>query len=142
MTATSPPASVTNASPYTTACLHSLSLLLSLQGAVKGHLQVPAFGCWNQHYCDDLPVGQYFDSSELFRGRFNVSAAGRARHGQLHRDVTMKQKQQSAVWRRRAGKAVDEDLYKVPPEILLQKPKRRLLRNLWGCMRVSSIETD
>ncbi|KAG6485791.1 uncharacterized protein LOC122014760 [Zingiber officinale] len=135
MTATSPPASVTNASP-TTICLHSLSLLLAMEGAVKGHLQVPAFGCWNHHYCDDLPIGQYFDSSEFFRGRFNVSVAGRARRGELHREVTMKHQQSGA------GKAVDEDLYKVPPEILHQKPKKRLLRNLWGCMRVSSIDMD
>ncbi|KAL0906661.1 hypothetical protein M5K25_025174 [Dendrobium thyrsiflorum] len=37
---------------------------------------------------------------------------------------------------RRAPMAVDEDLYKIPPELLYQKPdKRRVLRNLlWGCM--------
>ncbi|KAI0492711.1 hypothetical protein KFK09_026987 [Dendrobium nobile] len=38
---------------------------------------------------------------------------------------------------RRAPMAVDEDLYKIPPELLYQKPdkRQRVLRNLlWGCM--------
>ncbi|KAH0449794.1 hypothetical protein IEQ34_020486 [Dendrobium chrysotoxum] len=38
---------------------------------------------------------------------------------------------------RRAPMAVDEDLYKIPPELLHQKPdkRQRVLRNLlWGCM--------
>ncbi|THU58751.1 hypothetical protein C4D60_Mb03t17710 [Musa balbisiana] len=35
----------------------------------------------------------------------------------------------------RAPKAVDEDLYKIPPELLYQKPKRkRLLRGWSGCL--------
>ncbi|KAJ8493792.1 hypothetical protein OPV22_015513 [Ensete ventricosum] len=42
---------------------------------------------------------------------------------------------------RRAPKAVDEDLYKIPPELLRQKPKRkRLLKTLWsGCMGLNSV---
>ncbi|KAJ6849442.1 uncharacterized protein M6B38_270650 [Iris pallida] len=38
-------------------------------------------------------------------------------------------------------KAVDEDLYKIPPELLHQKPKKkRLLRNLWsGCLGLNCI---
>lgn len=33
-------------------------------------------------------------------------------------------KQQTTPRRPRASKAVDEDLYKIPPELLCQKPKR------------------
>ncbi|XP_074562892.1 uncharacterized protein LOC141819506 [Curcuma longa] len=49
-------------------------------------------------------------------------------------------KQQTTPRRLRASKAVDEDLYKIPPELLYQKPKRkRLLKNLWsGCMGLNS----
>ncbi|WOL01630.1 hypothetical protein Cni_G10347 [Canna indica] len=48
---------------------------------------------------------------------------------------------QSAARRPRAPKAVDEDLYKIPPELLYQKPKRKkLLKNLWsGCMGLNSV---
>ncbi|XP_020592501.1 uncharacterized protein LOC110033015 isoform X2 [Phalaenopsis equestris] len=37
---------------------------------------------------------------------------------------------------RRAPMAVDEDLYKIPPELLYAEPKReKVMRNLlWGCM--------
>lgn len=40
-----------------------------------------------------------------------------------------------------APKAVDEDLYKIPPELLYQKPKRKkLLRNLLsGCLGLNCI---
>ncbi|CAL9157994.1 unnamed protein product [Musa hybrid cultivar] len=43
---------------------------------------------------------------------------------------------QATPRRPRAAKAVDEDLYKIPPELLYQKPKRkRLLKGLWsGCL--------
>ncbi|KAJ8491927.1 hypothetical protein OPV22_013648 [Ensete ventricosum] len=44
---------------------------------------------------------------------------------------------QTTPRRPRAAKAVDEDLYKIPPELLYQKPKRkRLLKGLWsgGCL--------
>ncbi|KAG6476997.1 uncharacterized protein LOC122022506 [Zingiber officinale] len=49
-------------------------------------------------------------------------------------------KQQATPRRSRASKAVDEDLYKIPPELLCQKPKRkRSLKNLWsGCMGLNS----
>ncbi|XP_010910348.1 uncharacterized protein [Elaeis guineensis] len=41
----------------------------------------------------------------------------------------------------RAPKAVDEDLYKIPPELLYQKPRRnRMLRSLWsGCLGLDCI---
>nr|CAD1820297.1 unnamed protein product [Ananas comosus var. bracteatus] len=41
----------------------------------------------------------------------------------------------------RAPKAVDEDLYKIPPEFLYEKPRRKkLLRNLWsGCLGLNCV---
>ncbi|CAL9058309.1 unnamed protein product, partial [Musa banksii] len=48
---------------------------------------------------------------------------------------------QATPRRHRAPKAVDEDLYKIPPELLYQKPKRkRSLKKLWsGCMGLNSV---
>ncbi|KAJ8478611.1 hypothetical protein OPV22_022338 [Ensete ventricosum] len=50
-------------------------------------------------------------------------------------------KLQATPRRHRAPKAVDEDLYKIPPELLYQKPKRkRSLKKLWsGCMGLNSV---
>ncbi|XP_042411588.1 uncharacterized protein LOC122001075 isoform X2 [Zingiber officinale] len=40
---------------------------------------------------------------------------------------------------RRAPMAVDEDLYKIPPELLQEKPRRkRMLKSLWtSCLRLN-----
>ncbi|RRT59513.1 hypothetical protein B296_00017353 [Ensete ventricosum] len=100
---------------------------------------IPAFGSWD--YCDDLPITQYFESAMqagLVRGRpfggedadfFKVTAdtpverqyqQGQQRKQGKASDVTA----QTTPRRPRAAKAVDEDLYKIPPELLYQKPKR------------------
>ncbi|WOK97457.1 hypothetical protein Cni_G06165 [Canna indica] len=41
----------------------------------------------------------------------------------------------------RASKAVDEDLYKIPPELLYQKPKRNwFLKSLWpACLEINCV---
>ncbi|THU58943.1 hypothetical protein C4D60_Mb03t19800 [Musa balbisiana] len=110
----------------------------------KSH-QFPAFGCWD--HCDELPITQYFESAvqagligrhyfgedgDLFKVSTQVKKGG---HGggenHLGKEQQMKQERASDLTLqitprrpRRAPKAVDEDLYKIPPELLHQKPKR------------------
>ncbi|RRT67117.1 hypothetical protein B296_00003823, partial [Ensete ventricosum] len=102
--------------------------------------QIPAFGSWN--YYDDLPITQYFESAMqagLVRGQSFVEDADLyQKRGGDKQYQTGQQRKQGKVCdvtvtapatprRIRAPKAVDEDLYKIPPELLYQKPKRTFL---------------
>ncbi|KAG6490928.1 uncharacterized protein LOC122006870 isoform X1 [Zingiber officinale] len=130
---------------------------------------IPAFGNWD--YCSDLPITQYFESAVqagLVRGcQFHGEAAagddlfklpplrascgGRVKKGDEKQHQRGQERKQGKVFDdaavgggarlRRDPKAVDEDLYKIPPELLYKKPKRkRVLRSLWsGCMGLHCI---
>ncbi|WOL01406.1 hypothetical protein Cni_G10122 [Canna indica] len=129
---------------------------------------IPAFGSWD--YCDDLPITQYFESAMHGAGEFRGRSFGedhyddlfipqrkpayrrhqkKAKRGGGEKPPRSKQMgkvcdeaaQATAGRPRSAGKAVDEDLYKIPPELLSQKPKRkRLLRGLWsGCLGIDCV---
>ncbi|XP_035817791.1 uncharacterized protein [Zea mays] len=124
--------------------------------------QVPAFGDWN--LWDDMPVTQYFqagtfffaapttekdDDEDLFKvpqfpatpysykkcvvrvkGEKGTAVPPAARKGGRRRRVNEQQK-----WKPKG--AVDEDLYKISPQLLC---KKKLLRNLLGgCLGLSCI---
>ncbi|KAJ8476895.1 hypothetical protein OPV22_020622 [Ensete ventricosum] len=131
-----------------------------LQGTMKRH-PLPPFGYWD--YCDELLSAHYFESAVqagVIRGHYfgedgdlfyhgkvikkAGNAGGEKQHGkeQPRKQVKVSDtKLQTTPRRPRALKAVDEDLYKIPPELLYQKPKRkRSLRKLWsGCMGINSV---
>ncbi|KAJ4751975.1 RPM1-interacting 4-like protein [Rhynchospora pubera] len=112
--------------------------------------RVPAFGDWNtsnefripQYYFDSIH-DHYWIDQEYNHDRFYVSSTSTASH---HRNVNgnRKEKQQVKKQRRISGgavKPVDEDLYKIPPELLYPKSKKKkMVRSLWsGCMRVTCV---
>ncbi|KAJ0988959.1 hypothetical protein J5N97_007315 [Dioscorea zingiberensis] len=124
--------------------------------------KVPAFGDWN--LCDEIPITQYFESAvhahyfplEEERDLFQVpvqfipayynynSHTTTTKKGVRKGGGVEKQRKVCDVIaetpkRIRAPKAVDEDLYKIPPELLYQKPKRkRIGRSFWsGCLGIS-----
>ncbi|KAL0906662.1 hypothetical protein M5K25_025175 [Dendrobium thyrsiflorum] len=129
--------------------------------------KVPAFGNWEN--CDEMPITRYFDSvshaGTSFCGEedlFKVPVAMPLKHGYPYSGhCRRKVRQGNGVGvekqlmkqgrgfdaiagtprRRKAPMAVDEDLYKIPPELLYQKPKRKkLLRKLLsGCMGLNCI---
>ncbi|XP_073014088.1 uncharacterized protein [Typha latifolia] len=132
---------------------------------MKRTSQIPAFGHWD--YCDELPMTQYFESA-IQAGLFHRHYLGedgdlfkvkpptyRHLHGSQNKvrngGVEKQQRKQGSVCDvgvgrsprkvRAVPKAVDEDLYKIPPELLYQKPKtKRLLRKLWsGCLGINCI---
>ncbi|XP_064966843.1 uncharacterized protein LOC103988279 isoform X2 [Musa acuminata AAA Group] len=134
-------------------------VLLWFQGSTRGH-QVPAFGYWDHR--DELPITRCFElavQAEWIRGHcrsedgdlFKVAAPAEtpACCEHHHRKVKKggcigreKEELQKKQGRATAPKAVDEDLYKIPPELLHhQKPKRaRMFKNLWsGCMGLDSV---
>ncbi|CAL9189647.1 unnamed protein product [Musa hybrid cultivar] len=159
-------------------------VLLWFQGSTRGH-QVPAFGYWDHR--DELPITRCFElavQAEWIRGHcrsedgdlFKVAAPAEtpACCEHHHRKVVKKggcigrekEELQKKQGRATAPKAVDEDLYKIPPELLHhQKPKRvfitlnafrnlsrpklgcscdclqaRMFKNLWsGCMGLDSV---
>ncbi|CAL9763392.1 unnamed protein product [Musa acuminata subsp. burmannicoides] len=106
---------------------------------------LPSFGYWD--YCDELLSAHYFESAvqagvirgqyfgedgDLFYHRKVIKKVGNAggekqQHGKEQQRKQVKvgdMKLQTTPRRPRALKAVDEDLYKIPPELLHQKPKR------------------
>ncbi|WOL04176.1 hypothetical protein Cni_G12897 [Canna indica] len=130
---------------------------------MRNRIQFPAFGSWD--YCDDHSFARYFESSTMPAGcgedddLFKVAAAAAADHHHHHpmKGHEGQQRKQGKVCgvvrtqgqgtaRRGAGsrgrKAVDEDLYQIPPELIYQKPKRkRMLGILWsgGCLGLNCV---
>ncbi|KAG0495753.1 hypothetical protein HPP92_000444 [Vanilla planifolia] len=84
--------------------------------------KAPAFGRQWEYYC-------YFEKAEedLFR---------------VPRVDFVQSQRKKKQGRNRVHKAMDEDLYKIPPELLYRSPKkRRLLRSLWsGCLGLDCID--
>uniref|UniRef100_A0A0D3HTR7 RIN4 pathogenic type III effector avirulence factor Avr cleavage site domain-containing protein n=2 Tax=Oryza TaxID=4527 RepID=A0A0D3HTR7_9ORYZ len=108
---------------------------------------IPAFGEWNQQ-CEELPITQYFDSAMehglvVTAGHYYHATAGEL----LFKVRSTKNGMENQAARRRDGpsvvvdggvvvhgsrrprvvRAVDEDLYKVPSELLRKKAKGVLL---------------
>ncbi|KAH0464489.1 hypothetical protein IEQ34_007275 [Dendrobium chrysotoxum] len=129
--------------------------------------QIPAFGSW--HYREPVvepgltrasffgeedlfkvPVAMPVDSAYLKGGLCRRKVRKRSGVGldkQCSRELMQRKKGNAgdfaigAPSSSGAPKAVDEDLYKIPQELLYQKPKRkRLLKNLLsGCLGLSCI---
>ncbi|RZS01999.1 hypothetical protein BHM03_00031965 [Ensete ventricosum] len=93
--------------------------------------QVPAFGHWNLNFYDEISISQYFESAReaglvrprLFGGDgedlFRV--LGKKKGGERRGGEKMKPCGKQEL---RKPKAVDEDLYKIPPEMFDQMPKK------------------
>ncbi|XP_038973502.1 uncharacterized protein LOC103695748 isoform X2 [Phoenix dactylifera] len=133
--------------------------------------QIPAFGNWDScdelpitQYFETarqagLIRGHYFaEDGDLFKVPVPVKPPHHHHHhhkkvrkgaGEKQQNGNEQQRKQGRVCdvgaqsprKSRAPKAVDEDLYKIPPELLYQKPKRkRMLRSLWsGCLGLDCI---
>ncbi|TVU50603.1 hypothetical protein EJB05_01981 [Eragrostis curvula] len=130
---------------------------------------IPAFGEWNQQ-CEELPITQYFESAMqagLVRaGHYYHDAAGEAvlfrssvsppphKPAKKVRSTMENQagsrRQQGALVagggshkprRSRVVRAVDEDLYQVPSDLLRKKGKgRKHVRSLWmGCVGLNCV---
>ncbi|CAM0884314.1 unnamed protein product [Alopecurus aequalis] len=126
--------------------------------------QIPAFGDWNQLW-DDMPVTQYFDPAATF---FFTAQGGeddvdlfkcvvRVNKGEdkakeadavpvpARKKVSRKQQQRQGKEQQRrkpksAAAAVDEDLYKISPNVICKVQKKKLLRNLLGgCLGLNCI---
>ncbi|KAK1271583.1 hypothetical protein QJS04_geneDACA004401 [Acorus gramineus] len=122
--------------------------------------RVPAFGNWD--LTEDQPITQYFDSAAhagLNRGPFffaDVVEGGYTSEDLKKQSIKVKKGEQSfrsekrkqggvcvveaaePQRRHRAPKPVDEDLYKVPPELLSRKPRKRM--DFWSsCLRVNCV---
>ncbi|KAJ4766176.1 ubiquitin hydrolase [Rhynchospora pubera] len=109
--------------------------------------QIPSFGDWN--YYNELPITQYFESAMQAglvrsshcseeeegenRGTFYLASPVKPTYRQSHPKVR-KFSSLRGQEKRVAVKPVDEDLYKIPPE-LIKKPRRNFLRSLLtGCL--------
>ncbi|XP_078156268.1 uncharacterized protein LOC144552044 isoform X1 [Carex rostrata] len=131
--------------------------------------RIPAFGNWD--YFDGIPISKCFDSTVqygLIHGQYFREYAsgdlllvptstpvkpGRCIKRRERRGFNEKKRQRKVYDAReeeqfspknkviRSPKAVDEDLYKIPPEFLPQKPKlKRLIGSMWTwCMCISCI---
>ncbi|XP_073003893.1 uncharacterized protein [Typha latifolia] len=118
---------------------------------VKKRQQIPPFGSWN--FCDEIPITQYFESAAIFFGGEGEDLFKVVKPTKLHHDYHNKKGKKGGVRReegKKKPKRVDEDLYKVPPELLYQMPKRttsvlvpkkkKLLWNFWtGCLGLNCI---
>ncbi|KAL6659752.1 hypothetical protein ACP70R_002581 [Stipagrostis hirtigluma subsp. patula] len=131
--------------------------------------RIPAFGEWNYGYAaGDWPVTQYFDSA-LQAGLgmalppspkpvkkvvkwsdsapvFEEEKPAKNTMGEHGHGAGKKQGKQSRVAdcnykACRVVKAVDEDLYQIPPDMLCNKPRKRVTsKSLWmGCLGLSCI---
>ncbi|XP_017697910.2 uncharacterized protein LOC103705732 [Phoenix dactylifera] len=117
--------------------------------------QVPAFGSWN--FCDEVPITECFETAMgagLIRARFFVGdgedlfkvVQPQQQQQQHHLRKGKKRgrgregvKQYDEEWKK--PKPVDEDLYKIPPDLLYKMPrKKKLPWNLWaGCLGLNCI---
>ncbi|KAH7670532.1 hypothetical protein IHE45_10G033400 [Dioscorea alata] len=102
--------------------------------------------------CKDFPITHYFDSHAQLFAQVSAKTAnkdhyGKARNGD-HKEGSEKQNQVKDMISEKkkepsthlnAPKAVDEDLYKIPPELLHKKSKhKRLQISSWvGCLGMS-----
>ncbi|XP_042440068.1 uncharacterized protein LOC122025337 [Zingiber officinale] len=88
--------------------------------------QVPAFGHWNwSFYDEDIPISQYFES-RLFGGDHGgdlFKVLSPCKDQKKQEGKMMKSVKEKKIGRK--DDAVDEDLYKIPPEILYQMPKKK-----------------
>ncbi|KAG2593785.1 uncharacterized protein LOC120676800 isoform X1 [Panicum virgatum] len=124
--------------------------------------QIPAFGDWN--LWDDMPVTQYFQAGPFFftapvdkddEDLFKVPQFPAKPYSYKKCVVRVKGEKTNAVPARKKGGrrqyvneqqkwkpkgAVDEDLYKISPQLLCKVKKKKLLRNLLGgCLGLSCI---
>ncbi|EHA8592141.1 putative nuclear receptor subfamily 4 group A member 3-like [Cocos nucifera] len=100
---------------------------------VKKWRQVPAFGSWN--FYDEDPIAKYFGpvrGAGLIQAHF-CGEDGKVVFKVVSQQYQRKRKkgggrregmQQYEKERIRKPKPVDEDLYKIPPELLYQAPKK------------------
>ncbi|XP_074569581.1 uncharacterized protein LOC141826233 [Curcuma longa] len=95
--------------------------------------KVPSFGSWNfyeEKHVDGFVRAHFFleDGEELFE----VLRSYKHQSQERKRGEEKKKK-------KKKPRAVDDDLYKIPPELLCQIPKKRnLLKNFWaGCLCLS-----
>ncbi|WOL03694.1 hypothetical protein Cni_G12414 [Canna indica] len=121
-----------------------------MEDVVRRH-QVPAFGHWNfSFYDDETPISQYFESrfcggdgGDLFKFEVLSPCKDEPRTKGKKGGKKMKYVEEKV----RKAKAVDEDLYKIPPELLYQMPnKKKMKKNknmLWtfcaGCLCLNCI---
>ncbi|PAN26903.1 hypothetical protein PAHAL_5G046100 [Panicum hallii] len=124
--------------------------------------QIPAFGDWN--LWDDMPVTQYLQAGPFFftapvdkddEDLFKVPQFPAKPYSYKKRVVRVKGERTNAGPARKKGArrqyvseqqkwkpkgAVDEDLYKISPQLLCKVKKKKLLRNLLGgCLGLSCI---
>uniref|UniRef100_A0A0E0FD36 RIN4 pathogenic type III effector avirulence factor Avr cleavage site domain-containing protein n=1 Tax=Oryza meridionalis TaxID=40149 RepID=A0A0E0FD36_9ORYZ len=130
---------------------------------------IPAFGEWNQQ-CEELPITQYFDSAMehglvVTAGHYYHATAGELlfkvagspppqkppkKASEEHKEWDGEPGGEEEGWaicfvhgsrRPRVVRAVDEDLYKVPSELLRKKAKgRKHVRSLWmGCVGLNCV---
>ncbi|RRT56281.1 hypothetical protein B296_00039355 [Ensete ventricosum] len=114
-------------------------------GSSSGNMrwyQVPAFGHWNLNFYDEISISQYFESAreaglvrprlfggdgeDLFRvlspyKKDQQTAKGKKKGGERRGGEKMMPCGKQEL---RKPKAVDEDLYKIPPEMFDQMPKK------------------
>ncbi|KAJ4814842.1 Pathogenic type III effector avirulence factor Avr cleavage site-containing protein [Rhynchospora pubera] len=131
--------------------------------------RIPAFGNWDSF--DDVPISKCFESTVhtgLIHGHYfreyvsgdlllvplptPVKPGLRIKRRQ-RKGFNEKRRQRKVYYARedeqlslqnkriRSPKAVDEDLYKIPPEFLYQKPKlRNIIGSLWAwCLCIKGI---
>ncbi|KAK8923810.1 hypothetical protein KSP39_PZI019338 [Platanthera zijinensis] len=112
--------------------------------------KIPEFGSWGYYEgCEDLfnvPVAMPVKCRRPYAGHYRQKVAPKMSGAGTETNYSKEQKQRKQrkvcnaadcpPRRPRAPMAVDEDLYKIPPELLYQKPKtKRMLKNLIsGCM--------
>ncbi|XP_042398825.1 uncharacterized protein LOC121989072 [Zingiber officinale] len=100
---------------------------------VRGRRQIPAFGNWD--YSDGLPIIQRFESTDGELVQYEAAAAPvkpvvyqkkvrKEERGEEGKQRACEARVATERMPRRAPKAVDEDLYKIPPELICRKPKR------------------
>ncbi|KAL6840861.1 hypothetical protein ACP4OV_029387 [Aristida adscensionis] len=150
-----------------------LSCTLLLRSAMKKPRarprRIPAFGEWNYGYGGgggDWPVTQYFDAAlQLQAGlvmapkpvkkvvKWSDSYTLEVEDGEKHHQQQQHKKEQGVVKKqsrvadcsRKVVKAVDEDLYEIPPDMLCNKPRHKkkvttAKKSLWmGCLGLSCI---
>ncbi|XP_066357498.1 uncharacterized protein [Miscanthus floridulus] len=164
------------------------------QGQGGRRRQIPAFGRWNQHSDDEVPITQYFESAVqagllvrpgghcyhdataaaaelvLFRSsasppphkpakKVRSTMEGPGHHNEVHVQAGSRRQQQlrqEALPPFVAGDgsrparpprrprvvraAVDEDLYKVPSDMLRKKKGRKHVRSMWmGCVGLNCV---
>ncbi|ONK72534.1 uncharacterized protein A4U43_C04F20410 [Asparagus officinalis] len=116
---------------------------------------IMSYGKWD--FCDGIPVAHYLEPGvrskrvHFFQGQdvdlFNVQAfaepASCYNHNHQGKEEKnhRKKKGRMCYASTKKPKAVDEDLYKIPPELLYRTPKRkRMLRNYFsGCLGLNCI---